>query len=49
MKKTVALLLCVMLFCALLCGCGAKTKVLKETDEFIVITPSDDFVGQTLK
>ena len=49
MKKTVALLLCVMLFCALLCGCGAKTKVLKETDEFIVITPSEDFVGKTLK
>ena len=49
MKKTVALLLCVMFFCALLCGCGAKTKVLKETDKFIVITPSENFVGKTLK
>ena len=49
MKKLVALLLCVTLACAILCGCGAKTKILKETDEFIVITPSEDFVGKTLK
>lgn len=49
MKKIVTLLLCVVLACAFLCGCGAKTKVLKETDEFIIITPSEDFVGKTLK
>ena len=48
MKKIVALLLSVVLLCAFLCGC-AKTKVLKETDEFIVITPSESFVGKTLK
>ena len=49
MKKIVTLLLCIMLAFALLCGCGAKTKVLKETDKFIIITPSEDFVGKTLK
>ena len=49
MKKIVALILCVVFACALLCGCGAKTKVLKETDEFIVITPSENFAGKTLK
>ena len=26
-----------------------KTKILKETDEIIIITPSEDFVGKTLK
>ena len=49
MKKIVTLLLCVLLACAFLCGCGAKTKVLKETDEFIIITPSAEFVDKTLK
>ena len=49
MKKLVTLLLCVALACAFLCGCAQKTKVLKETDKFIVITPSEDFVGKTLK
>ena len=49
MKKIIALSLCIMLLCAFLCGCEAKTKVLKETDEFIVITPSEEFVGKTLK
>ena len=49
MKKIVALSLCVMLLCAFLYGCGEKTKVLKESDEFIVITPSEEFVGKTLK
>ena len=49
MKKIIALSLCIMLLCALLCGCVAKTKVLKETDEFIVITPSEEFAGKTLK
>ena len=49
MKKLASLLLCVMLACAVLCGCGAKTKILKETDEFIIITPSEDFVGKSLK
>ena len=48
MKKTVALVVCAILACALFCGCGVKTKVLKETDEFIVINPSADFVGKTL-
>ena len=49
MKKTVSLLLCLILACAFFYGCGAKTKVLKETDEFIVLTPSKDFVGKSLK
>lgn len=49
MKKTVAFIVCLILACALFCGCGAKTKVLKETDEFIVINPSADFVGKTLE
>lgn len=49
MKKITALLLCVALLCAFLCGCAPKTKVLKESDEFIVITPSEEFVGKTLK
>ena len=33
MKKIIALSLCVILFCAFLCGCGAKKKDLKETVE----------------
>lgn len=49
MKKAVTVLLCVVLACTLFVGCGAKTKVLKETNKFIVITPSENFVGKTLK
>lgn len=49
MKKLVCVLTCIVLACTLLFGCGAETKILKETDEFIVITPSEEFVGKTLK
>ena len=48
MKKIVAFISCFALACAFLFGCAPKTKVLKETDEFIVITPSEKFVGKTL-
>ena len=41
MKKIVALLLCVMFSCALLCGCDNVGKK-------VVLTPSEDFVGKTL-
>ena len=48
MKKLASLLLCVMLACAVLCGCGGKNTVLKENDQFIVLTPTDDFAGKKL-
>ena len=41
MKKLVTLLLCVALACAFLCGCDNVGKK-------IVLTPQDEFVGQTL-
>lgn len=48
MKKVVTVLLCVVLACTLFVGCGGKNTVLKETDEFIVLTPSDGFAGKKL-
>ena len=48
MKKIGVLLICLTLCLVCLFGCGPKTKVLKESDTFIVITPSDDFAGKTL-
>lgn len=41
MKKIAALLLCVALFCAFLCGCDNVGKK-------VVLTPQSEFVGQTL-
>lgn len=48
MKKITALLLCVALLCAFLCGCAPKTKELKDGDEVVAIIPSSDFVGKPL-
>ena len=48
MKKLVVIIACLMLAVSLLCGCGQKTKVLKETDEFIIVTPSENFVAKPL-
>ena len=48
MKKFLALSLCVMLACAMLFGCGGKNTVLKETDEFIVLVPTEDYAGKKL-
>ncbi|MBO4251719.1 MAG: hypothetical protein J5911_03545 [Clostridia bacterium] len=41
MKKIVALILCVVFACALLCGCDNVGKT-------VVLKPQDDFVGKTL-
>lgn len=50
MKKLISIVAVMLLAaCVLLCACAPKTKVLKENDEFIVITPSEEFIGKTLK
>ena len=48
MKKLICVLLVFVIFCAFPFGCGGKNTVLKETDEFIVLTPTEDFVGRKL-
>lgn len=48
MKKLICILSCLVIACAVLFGCGGKNTVLKETDEFIVLIPSEDYVGKNL-
>ena len=48
MKKIITTLACLVFACAFLLGCGGKYTVLKETDEFIVLTPSEDYEGKKL-
>lgn len=48
MKKLVCVFLCFAIICAGLLGCGGKNTVLKESDRFIILTPSEEFTGKKL-
>lgn len=48
MKKFIYLIANVLLLCAFMCGCGGKNTILKESDNFIVLTPSEEYEGKTL-
>ena len=49
MKKILTVALALALVLCVFAGCEKKETVLKDTDEFIVLSPEDSFAGKSLE